>query len=402
MQSHALDLTNLAIIMAVAAALGLALSRMRLPAMVGYIAAGMMLGASGLGLVGREASDNFNALAELGVLMLLFIAGVEISIPSFRRVLRPAVITALGLVAAACAVAVALAPALLGWSARTAMLFGFIIAISSTAAALTILEDADELKTRAGEVTIGIMVAQDIIVVPMLIVVESFDAPQLDVVQLGLRIALALGIFAAILYIFRDGHQISFPGSRRLASRLDIVALAGLAMCFSAAAISGVAGLSPAYGAFVAGMLVGVTNLRGPAVRAIQPLQTLLLVIFFVSVGLLIDRTYIVENWVLVVSASLGVIAFKTVLAITLLRFSGVAWSDAVTAGLASSQIGEFSFILAGAGLAAGALNVPGYRLAITIIAATLLISPLWAFVVRTLHDRARNVLASRIPGLET
>jgi CPA2 family monovalent cation:H+ antiporter-2 len=401
MQGHALDLTNLAIIMAVAAALGLALSRAKLPAMVGYIAAGMMLGPSGLGLVGREAGDDVNALAELGVLMLLFIAGLEVSIPSFRRVIRPATFAALGLVIAACAGAFLIAPAL-GWGPRTALLFGFIVSISSTAAALTILGDADELKTRAGEITVGIMVAQDLLVVPMLIVVESFDSKQLDFIQLGVRIAIALGVFALILFAFRRGRVLAVPGSKRLAAQTELIALLGLSACFGAAALSGVAGLSPAYGAFIAGLLMGVTTLRGPATRAIVPLQTILLVVFFLSVGLLIDRTFILENWALVVSASLGVIAFKTALGIALLRFSGVAWSDAVTAGLASAQIGEFSFILAGAGLAAAAIGPEGYRLAITIIAATLLISPLWVFVMRAIHDRAISALSRRIPGIES
>jgi K+:H+ antiporter len=382
----AIDLTGLALVMAVAVGFGLILIRLRLPAMMGYIVAGVGLGPAGFGVV--NDSEQVNRLAELGVLMLLFIAGVELSAPTFQRVLKPASTTALGQLAGALALSFGIG-AVAGWDWRASATFGFLIALSSTAAAFAILDDIDERASHAGEVTAGVMIAQDILVVPMLIMVEGFGAGEPDIAGMALRIAAAIACLAAVLLAFGDGRVVTIPESRRLMGRTDLIALGALAGCFGAAGVSGVLGLSPAYGAFLIGLVVGNTNLREEILRAVGPIQSLLLVVFFLSIGLLIDGRYILDNWILVSCASLGVIVFKSALNIALLRFSGLARDEAIEAGLAQAQIGEFSFILAAAALTTGVFAREAFNLAIAVTAATLLFSPFWTLIGREVHRRA-------------
>ena len=391
MEGHGLDLTNLAIVVAVAVVLGLVLIRAHLPSMVGFIVAGVILGPTGLGLVSN--SDAVNILAQLGVLMLLFIAGMELSIPAFVRVLRPVLLAVALQMIGAIALAFAMGH-FFDWSPRAAVLFGFIIAMSSTAVALTIVQEIGETGTRIGELTVGLMIAQDIAVVPMLVVVEGFQYEEIRVLDLVFKTLIALGVLALVIFVFRRGQTFKLPFFERVSGRDDLIALLGLATCFGAAALGGVLELSPAYGAFVAGLILGNSNLNHEAMRVVSPIQSLLLVVFFLSVGLLIDLNYIRDNAMLVLGAAFCVILFKTGLNILSLRVAGEKMAVASQAGLATAQIGEFSFILAGAGLSTLVLDAERHRQAIAVIAATLIMSPIWMTLARVVHDRAMAGIA--------
>ena len=156
-------LEAIAIVALVALFMGLLLVRLSQPPIVGYILAGILLGPTGLGLI--HHSEAITLLAELGVLLLLFLIGMEISIRAFVLVLRPAVTVALGQLAVALAIT-SLFGFILDWSVEQILLFGFVVAVSSTAVAIKILEDIGELRTEIGRITVGVMVAQDIAIVP--------------------------------------------------------------------------------------------------------------------------------------------------------------------------------------------------------------------------------------------
>ena len=165
--------------------------------------------------------------------------------------------------------------------------------------------------------------------------------------------------------------------------KVELLALGSLALCFSAAAVSGVAGMSPAYGAFLAGICVGNSTLRSRVIPVVEPIQSVLLVIFFLSIGLLIDLGFIWDHLFSVVLAAIGVVAAKSVLNVMLLRWTGSSPQTALIAGLSMAQVGEFSFVLAAAGIAAHALGEDLYRLVIAMTAISLLVSPVWVSVMR-------------------
>jgi len=360
----------------VAVLLGLGLIRLKQPPLVGFILAGIVLGPTGLGLV--TSSEDVNLLAEMGVLILLFFIGMELSLRAFVLTLRQALLVAGGQIVAALAVAILIGMGL-GIGLAESIILGFIIALSSTVVAMKMLDDMGVLRGEEGRVAVGVLIAQDLAVVPMLVIVVGFGGGGIDIGATALRVVLAVALLAGLLWWLGKRGKLRVPFAEQIENNVEILALGSLAVCFSAAAISGLAGLSPVYGAFVAGILIGNSTLRSRVIPVIEPIQSVLLVVFFLSIGLLMDLRFIWDNVWLVVAACVIVVVAKSVLNIALLRITGSSPQTALVAGLSMAQIGEFSFVLAAAGLTAGALSGDAYRLAIAVTAITLLISPLWA-----------------------
>nr|WP_272212167.1 cation:proton antiporter [Marinicella sp. W31]MDC2878076.1 cation:proton antiporter [Marinicella sp. W31] len=179
------------------------------------------------------------------------------------------------------------------------------------------------LRGDAGRIAVGVLIAQDIAVVPMLIFVSSFGGQGFDVVSTTIRVVVAVGIMAGLLWYFGRFGKLKIPYAEKVEDKVELLALGALALCFSAAAISGVAGLSPAYGAFLAGICVGNSTLRSRVIPVVEPIQSVLLVIFFLSIGLLIDLGFIWNNLLTVLLAAVGVVAAKSVLNVMFLRWTG-------------------------------------------------------------------------------
>lgn len=389
---HGDALIGIAIVVAVAALMGLGFMRLKQPPLVGFILAGLALGPTGAGVIAN--SDSVTVLAEMGVVVLLFFIGMELSIRAFVLTLRQALIVAGGQIAAAMAIS-----ALLAWGAGAtnyeAIILGFIIATSSTVVAMKMLDEMGVLRGEAGRVAVGVLIAQDLALVPMLIFVSSLGSGEIDVTTIVVKIAVAVALLAGVLWWFGKHRKLRIPLTDGIEDNVELLALGSLALCFAAAAISGIAELSPVYGAFLAGIVVGNSTLRSRVIPVIEPIQSVLLVVFFLSIGLLIDLEFIWANLWLVLIASLVVIATKTVLNVGLLRFTGAGTQTALLAGLSMAQIGEFSFVLAAAGFGAGALGYDIYRLAIAVTAMTLLVSPLWVNVMQRMQRVASQGLTT-------
>ena len=388
--AHGISLVPIAVVIAVAAALGLFFLWLRQPPLVGFILAGVALGPTGFGVIG--SSENVALLAEMGVVVLLFFIGMELSIKAFVLSLRQALMVAGGQIVAALAVGGVIG-FMSGSTVAEAIILGFIIAMSSTVVAMKMLDDMGVLRGEAGRIAVGVLIAQDIAVVPMLIFVTSLGGDDLDLVSLGTKTLVAVGLLAGLLWWFGRHRKIRVPFAEAIEEKVEILALGALALCFAASATSGALGLSPAYGAFLAGIIVGNSTLRSRVIPVIEPIQSVLLVAFFLSIGLLIDLDFIRENLLGVLTASLIVIAAKTVLNIFLLRKTGATPQTALIAGLSMAQIGEFSFVLASAGFAVGALGFDIYRVAIAVTAVSLLVSPLWTAVMHRLENMATQHL---------
>ncbi|HTO31820.1 MAG TPA: cation:proton antiporter [Pararhizobium sp.] len=385
-------LISIAIVVAVAAFLGLGFLRLRQPPLVGFILAGVALGPTGFGFI--SSSGNVTLLAEMGVVVLLFFIGMELSIKAFVLSLRQSILVAGGQVVAAIAAA-GLIPLITGASLAEGLILGFVIAMSSTVVAMKMLEDMGELRSETGRIAVGVLIAQDIAVVPMLILVSSLGGDEQNIGLIVAKIVIAISILAALLWWFGHRGKLKIPFSAEMEDKVEILALGALAVCFGAAAISGLAGMSPAYGAFLAGIVIGNSTLRSRVIPVIEPIQSVLLVVFFLSIGLLIDLDFIAANFWSVLFGALFVIAAKTVLNIFLLRKSGSPPHIALVAGLSMAQIGEFSFVLAAAGLGAGVLRFETYKVAIAVTALSLLVSPLWVNMMHRLENIASEHLST-------
>lgn len=389
---HGDAMLGIAIAVAIAALMGLGFMRLRQPPLVGFILAGLALGPTGLGVI--STSENVSLLAELGVIVLLFFIGMELSIKAFVLSLKQAVIVAGGQLLASMVLAALLA-FMLDASPSETLILGFIIALSSTVVAMKMLDEMGELRSAPGRVAVGVLIAQDIAVVPMLILVSSLGGDGFDFGEVTFKVVVAVALLAGLLWWFGRNPKLKLPFAEAIEDNVDLLAIGSLALCFSAAALSGLAGLSPVYGAFLAGIIVGNSTLRSRVIPVIEPIQSILLVVFFLSIGLLIDLDFILANIALVLAAALLVVGLKTALNIFLLRITGSDPKTALLAGLSMAQIGEFSFVLAAAGFASGAFGSDIYRLAIAVTAISLLVSPIWFNLMERVEDMANEGLGS-------
>ena len=381
---HMQSLTALALLLAAAVACGLVMTRLRLPAAAGFIMVGVGLGPSGAGLI--QPSQSIETLADLGVLMLLFIIGMELRLQSFRKLLP----LALGITVVTIAViasSVALFTVYVHGEVMGGVVIGFMLSISSTAVAMKMMAETGERFSQAGKLAVAILVAQDLAVVPLLLITNGLgEGIGKNLFGIGWRLALALALLGGFIALLTKIKSFRFPADEYLLKNYDIGTLGILGLCFASAAISGLIGLSPALGAFLCGLLVGHSTLRRAAETMAAPVQSILLFVFFLSVGLLIDLKYLRDQIWVILAALVVVTGGKTFLNWLLLMIAGEPFDLAVQASLFLSPVGEFSFVLASAGLTVGALSPAGHKLAIAVIAMSLLASPIWFLMARLMH----------------
>ena len=375
------DLTGLAVVILAAVVCGVVMSRLRQPAISGYILAGILLGPSGFALV--ENRDQITVLADLGVLMLLFLVGMELSLSGFKSVWRGALVATLLQIMGSVGATLALS-LLFGWSFGLSVLLGFVIALSSTAVVIKMLEGMNLLNTPLGKVTVGVLIAQDFAFVPMMLILASLAGGGFGAFGL-FRVGLSVAVVVVLILYLSRCQKITLPFAGMVAGHPDLTPLRGLAFCFGAAALTGYLGLSPAYGAFLAGLVIGNSTEHRAMMRGIQPIQSILMMVFFLSVGLLINLDFIFSNMGTVLLILFMVTVFKTGLNIGVLRLAREPWPHVFIAGMLLAQIGEFSFLLGQTGVSSGLINREEGDIIIAVTALSLLISPLWLATARRL-----------------
>ena len=389
MDAH-INLTGMAVVGLSALLCGMLMARLKQPALVGYIIAGVLLGPSAFGVV--EDRDQIGELAELGVLLLLFLIGTELSVRIFMVTWRMA-LTAVALQVAGSLAAIFLCSIFLGFTAAESVLLGFVIALSSTAVAIKMLEEIGQLRTRTGRIAVAILIGQDLAFLPMLLIVENIGGGTLGfwaIVQIAASVCVLIVLVRTL-----NKRRVDLPFARIVMGNVDLSPLTGLVYCFSFGAVFGLFGLSPAYGAFLAGLVIGRSSQREQMVQAVRPVQSVLVMVFFLSVGLLIDLKFIAENLGTVLVLLLIVTLFKTALNIGIMRLLGESWQRASLQGLTLSQLGEFSFLLAATGLSAGAIGEEQSRLVIAVTVLSLAASPLWLTSARRVHGLASRQIGT-------
>lgn len=388
---HAAEELILIAIVALAALLcGLISARLRQPPVVGYIVAGVVLGPSFLGLVENETGVAL--LAELGVLMLLFVVGMELSLRSFRRIWVIAVSATVLQILGTFGVMFVIGR-FLNWPFPATLLLAFSVALSSTAVAIKMLEQIGELRTPTGQIAIGVLIAQDLAVVPMMLALDVAALGTFDTAVI-IRIVLSIALLAILIIFLSRRRRIVLPQPAVVAGHPDLMPVLGLAICFGAATVSGLLGLSPAYGAFLAGLTIGNSNMRASMLETTLPIQGVLMMVFFLSVGLLIDLKLVWQNLWVVLMMLLVVTLLKTILNVGILRIMGLPWAQALLTGLILAQVGEFSFLLASIGVRSEIIEVGDFRLVITVTALSLALSSLWLTSARRLHESALSSAA--------
>ena len=384
-----IDLTQIALIVLATLSCGLLFERFKQPAVLGYILGGVILSAFNL------AGDRnmITALAELGVIMLLFLVGMELSLRAFKRIWLVSLATALVQLGVSLVVVLGIGK-IFSLSSGLSVVLAFSIALSSTAVAIKMLESIGELRTETGRVAVGVLIAQDLLIVPLILIIRGMGGDGLgwDVL---FKVALAVGILLVIVFFLSRREKLSLPFSKLYSGHEDLQPLAAMLFCFGMASLSGVLGLSAAYGAFLGGLIIGNSGERQTMIHATKPIQSVLLMVFFLSVGLLLDFSFIWHNFgkvaVLLIFITLG----KTALNIGALHFFKQPWSRAFLAGLILSQMGEFAFVLVTVGYDVKIIDAEGEQLIVSLAALSLALSPLWLMAARRLHNVAPGGIES-------
>ncbi len=392
---HEFDfLGELVLIGAFAVAIILVFQRLKIPPVIGLIFTGILLGPSGIGAVYDQKM--ISTLAELGVVLLLFTIGLEFSLDDLKKlktiVLVGGVVQILvtGLAISFLAYWFMLAIGR-GIPISSAVFLGFTFSVSSTAICLKILTDRDELTLPHGRIALGILIFQDIAIVPLMIGINFLNpdaSPSFSIVanKIGLIVLFATGIFF--------GFRLLMPKMVHLIASLharEVLVIGALVICFGAAYLTSLAGLSLALGSFVAGMVIASTDESHQISVTIDPFREAFSSIFFISVGLLLDVKMI--NLPLFVAIALVVLLVKGLLVAGVSLFLGNSPRVSMMAGMALAQIGEFSFVLAESGLKNSVINHEVFQAMLAIIVVTMIVTPAMIAIAPKFADQMAPAL---------
>jgi CPA2 family monovalent cation:H+ antiporter-2 len=378
-------------------------TRLRLPPLVGYLVAGVVIGRFATGMVATNAIAG--QLADIGVILLMFGVGLHFSVEDLKAVRRIVLVGPVVQIAIATAVGAAVVM-LWGWSLGGGIVFGLCLSVASTVVVLKGLEERNEVAKANGRIAIGWLVVEDLTMVLVLVLLPAL-AEALGgrvpggtqgagdtslVVSLGLTLVKVAAFGATVLivgprvlpWILR---QVARTGSRELFT-LSVLALS-VGIAFGSAELFGV---SFALGAFFAGVVLNESDLSHKAAANSLPLQDAFAVLFFVSVGMLFDPSIVIRQPLMVVAVLLVVLLFKALNATAIVMTMGYPLSTAIYVAAAISQIGEFSFILAGLGISYSLLPVESLSLLLAASIVSITLNQL-AFVAR---DRILEAVQGR------
>jgi len=367
-------LYNIIIIFAFAIIIVAIGNKFRIPGIVGFILTGILIGPYGLGLI--EGTEFIDVLAEIGIIFLLFTIGMQFS---FRTLydMRKIVLVGGSLQVLLTIIATMAISYFFGVTTAQALFFGFLVCHSSTAIALKLYQDRAEIESPQARVTLGISIFQDIITIPMLIALPILAGETTDIAgalfQLGITLII---LFAAVL-------AISVYAIPRFMNRItgirspEIFLLAILLICFVITYITASLGLSLAIGAFLAGLTLSESDYFHQAFASIIPFRDIFTSFFFISIGMLLNIRFVLQEPVLIVALVIGTIAVKAIIAGGSALVIGQSLRTSVLAGLALANIGEFAFVLSIPGTELGLFTQASEQIFLAVTLLTMSLAPL-------------------------
>ncbi|MEQ1889820.1 MAG: cation:proton antiporter [Alphaproteobacteria bacterium] len=372
------------------------LRRFGLSPVLGYLGAGALLGPLGLGSFLEELPvlywftvidvKNVAGIAELGIVFLLFLIGLELSFERLMAMRR----LVFGLGGLQIAISIALLSAIAaaaGQAAPVAIILGASLALSSTAIVLEVFSNDERLSTNAGRASFAILLGQDLAVVPVLMFISILSVDTEGAVMSSIAFALGQAAIAIALIII-IGRALLRPLFRLVGgTRSDELFIAAiLFVIIGTGVVASLAGLSMALGAFVAGLLLAETEYRKAIQATIEPFKGLLLGIFFFTVGMAIDVREIMREPFWLFAAMVGLIALKSTLIIGLARLFRLSWPAAVETGLLLGPGGEFAFVAIGMATALGLVSTEVSKFTLAVTSLTMMLIPLLSIVARRIR----------------
>ncbi len=352
---------------------GLVAQRFKQPLLLGYILAGIMVGPFTIGPTVSDVHD-IELLAEIGVALLLFALGLEFSLKKLQPVRRIALIGTPIQLLLTIAIGYGIGQ-LLGWGWFSSLWFGGLISLSSTMVALKTLMSQGRMGTLSSRVMIGMLIVQDLAVVPLMIILPELSNPRAGLPILGIAV-LKAALFLVLMVVVgtRILPQIVSYVAKWNSRELFLVAITAIGLGVGYATY--LFGLSFAFGAFVAGIVLSESDYGHQALSDIIPLRDIFGLLFFVSVGMLLDPLFLLENWPVILFVVLLVGVGKLVIFSTLSKLFGYGNIVPFAVGFSLFQAGEFSFVLARVGVATGSIDDNLYAYALTVAVITMLLTP--------------------------
>ncbi|GBL40109.1 putative K(+) efflux antiporter KefB [Nitrospirota bacterium] len=387
MTDHSI-LVNLLVIFTVSIAVVFAFHKSRLPAIAGFLFSGALIGPHGLNLI--SDMDTVQVLAEIGVVLLLFTIGLEFSLAQLASMRRLMFLAAPLQVGGVLLIAW-LGATLVGLSWRQGLFWGFLFSLSSTAVVLKALAERGDNDSIHGRATIGILVFQDLAVVPMMLLMPIL-ASQSGGGSLAILLTLGKSILVIALVIAAAGYLVPKLLEHIVRSRSrELFLLTTIVLCLGIAWLTSLGGLSLALGAFIAGLVISESEYSHQAMAEVLPFRDSLQSLFFVSVGLLMDWRVLFEHPLPVGGLLVTVLLVKFASGAGAVLLAEVPLRSAVMVGIALAQVGEFSFLLAQQGKESGLLQRDSYQIFLAVSVLSMIAAP---FLMQWSPNLARRVEA--------
>ncbi|SNS62364.1 Kef-type potassium/proton antiporter, CPA2 family [Belliella buryatensis] len=385
-------LSDIVVIFGLATLVILLFMRLKIPTIIGFLFTGALAGPYGLSLV--NASTAVEMLSEVGVILLLFVIGMEFSLKSLLSI-KKAVFIGGSLQVGLTIGATALLTYSFGFEWNVAVFFGFLFALSSTAIVLKLLQESGQVNTIPGRTTLAILIFQDVVIVPLMLFTPML-AGESDNIALSLFYMAIKGALVVLLTIVSAKYiipQLLFRVTKTRSEELFLLSI--ILTCFAVAYVTSLLGLSLGLGAFLAGLIISESDYSHHATGKILPFREIFLSFFFVSVGMLFDITFLWEHIFVILGLTLLTFAVKFLLVALSVKAIGQGFKEAFMVAFSIFQVGEFSLLLAKEGLKYDLLDPETYQYFLAISILTMTVTP---FVLKKREKLACGILDLPLP----
>lgn len=386
-------LSDIVVIFGLATLVILLFMKLKIPTIIGFLFTGAIAGPYGLSLV--KASTAVEVLSEIGVILLLFVIGMEFSLKSLLSIKKAVFIGGSLQVGLTIGVTTLLTYSF-GFDWNVAVFFGFLFALSSTAIVLKLLQEYGQVNTIPGRTTLAILIFQDVVIVPLMLFTPML-AGESDNVLLSLLYLALKGALVVLLTVVTAKYiipQLLYKVTKTRSEELFLLSI--ILTCFAVAYVTSLLGLSLGLGAFLAGLIISESDYSHHATGKILPFREIFLSFFFVSVGMLFDITFLYDHLFVILGLTALTFVVKFIIVAISVRAIGQGFKEAFMVAFSIFQVGEFSLLLAKEGLKYDLLDPSTYQYFLAISILTMTITP---FILKKREDIACGILNLPIPS---
>jgi CPA2 family monovalent cation:H+ antiporter-2 len=378
--------SGIAVLSLIVLLLILLLRRLKQPYFIAYLAAGVLLGPQVFNIIHKP--DVISELGEIGIIIMMFSIGSEIDLQYLtRNFYKPLLISVVQIVLSF--ICMYFVGSYAGWEITTIVLTAFTISISSSAIVFQYLARTGQIKSQLGMITCGVLLMQDILVIPMMLALNFMSGAAVSAVQL---IKVCAG--GVLMILFLKGaltkKLFKIPMRKEITADHELQVFIGFSICFTMAWISGWFGLSTAFGAFASGILIGHDKATHWLGSSLIPFRVFFMAFFFLAVGLQLDINFFIQNTGTIILISFSVLFINSLINTILFKLTKNSWRDSLYAGALLSQIGEFSFILMTMAASLKLVENFTYQITLAVITSTMMLTTIWLMIIQQLIYRLK------------